>query len=115
MLIIFFLLLKLFGLEFIFPFLPDLSTVYFTVVNVICFFLLHQMLKNEGSSIKKIIDFRSERLGKDILFGFLWLFILYIPFVITVMGTMFIMYGTDFINHFQTVFAGDVENYSFSR
>jgi membrane protease YdiL (CAAX protease family) len=29
------------------------------------------------------------------------------------MGTMFIMYGTDFINHFQAVFAGDIENFTY--
>ena len=108
------LLLKGFGFENDFFFLPDLSTIYFTVVNVICFYLLHRLLKKEGRSIKELIDFQSKRLGKDILYGFLWLFILYIPFVITVMGTMFMMYGVDFIHHFQTVFAGDVEN-SLSR
>ncbi len=107
-----FLLLKLFGFD---PFLPDLSVVYFTVVNVICFLLLHRILINEKRSIKKMMDFHPERLGKDLLYGFLWLFILYIPFVMAVMGTMFIMYGADFINHFQTVFAGDPENNSFSR
>lgn len=115
MLMFFVLLLELFKLEFIPPFLPELSTVYFTVVNVICFFLLYRILKNEKRSIKELVDFRPERLGKDLLFGFLWLFILYIPFAIAVMGIMFIMYGTDFINHFQTVFAGDPGNYSFSR
>jgi len=71
---------------------------------------MHRLLKKEGRSIKELINFRVESLGKDILFGFLWLFILYIPFVITVTGTMFLMYGTDFINHFQTVFIGNMEN-----
>lgn len=115
MFIIFYSVLKLSGLDITFPFLPDLSTVYFTVVNVMCFFLLYQMLKKEGRTIKELIGFRPDRLGKDILYGVFWLFILYIPFVFAVMGTMFIMYGTDFINHFQTVFAGDIENDSFSR
>ncbi|MCJ7841473.1 CPBP family intramembrane metalloprotease [Lederbergia sp. NSJ-179] len=114
MLIILFLLFKWFGLETTFPFFPDLSTIYFTVVNVFCFFLLHRMLKNEGRSFKELIDFRSERLGKDILSGFLWLFVLYFPFILAVMCTMFIMYGSDFIHNFQTVFAGEVES-TFSR
>lgn len=115
MLMFFFLLLKFLKIEFSFPFLPDLSTIYFTVVNIICFFLLHRILIKEGRSIKELIDYRSERLGKDILFGFLWLFILYIPFIVAVMGTMFMMFGTDFINQFEIVFAGDVENNTFSR
>lgn len=115
MMLIFFLFLELFGLEFTFPFLPGLSTVYFTVVNVICFILLHQLLKKKGYSIKALTGFQPKRFVKDILYGFLWLFVLYIPFVMTVMGTMFILYGMDFINHFEAVFTGGMDNYSFSR
>jgi len=119
MLIVVLLLLSLMftlsGLSFHFPFLPELSTVYFTIVNILCFILLHRILKEEGLTIKKLIDLRLERLVKDILFGFLWLFVLYIPFVIAVMGTMFVMYGTDFFHHFQTVFAGNQDIYTFYR
>jgi hypothetical protein len=82
---------------------------------VLCFFLLHRILKKEGRSIKELIGFQPGRIGKDILFGILWLVILYVPFVITVMGTLFIMYGADFPLHFQTVFAGDSENVMFAR
>lgn len=110
-----FILLKIFGFEPNFFFLPDLSVIYFTVVNLICYVLLYRILKKEGRSIKNLLDFHPNRIGKDILYGLFWLFILYIPFVIAVIGTMFIMYGTEFIHHFQTVFAGNVENYSFTR
>jgi len=113
MLLIFFGLFQLFGLEYHFPFLPELSTLYFTAVNVICFFLLHRILKKEGRSIKQLIDFRSDRIGKDILFGFIWLFVLYIPFIIAIMGTMYVLYGTDLFNHFETVFVGDGNNFAF--
>jgi membrane protease YdiL (CAAX protease family) len=114
-LLIFFLLLKIFGLEFQFPFLPDLSPIYFTVVNVLCFFLLHYILKREGRTIKELIGFRSERLGKDILLGFLWLFVLYVPFMLAILGTMFILYGTDLFQHFQTVFVGNGEIFTLTR
>ncbi|MEK3889126.1 CPBP family intramembrane glutamic endopeptidase [Bacillus sp. FSL K6-3431] len=114
-LFIFFLIFKLFGLDFHFPFLPDFSAIYFTVVNILCFFLLHYMLKKEGRTLKELLGFRSDQFGKDVLFGFLWLFVLYIPFVIAVMGTMFIMYGTDLFQHFQTIFAGDLEDINFAR
>ena len=114
-LLLLFLLLKIFGLPFQFPYLPEFSNVYFTVVNVICFFLLHRLLKNEGRSIKDLIDFRIGRVLKDILFGLLWLLVLYVPFVVTIMGIMFIMYGTDLFEHFQTVFTGNEEIFTFSR
>lgn len=115
MMLLFFLVLKLFGLENASPFFPDLAVIYFTIVNAISFFLLHHILKKEGRSIKDLVGFQRDHLGKDILLGFLWLFVLFIPFVLAVMGTMFIMYGTDFINQFEAVFAGDVTNYSVSR
>ncbi|WMT41701.1 CPBP family intramembrane glutamic endopeptidase [Paenibacillus sp. D2_2] len=114
-LLIFFVLFQLCGLKFHFPFLLELSTLYFTVVNVICFYLLNRILKKEGRSIKELIDFRSDRIGKDIVFGFLWLLVLYIPFIIVIMGTMFVMYGTGLFNHFQTVFVGDENNFAFAR
>ncbi len=114
-LLVLFVLFKLFGLELPFPFLPDLSTIYFTVVNVLCYFFLKRVLNKEGRSFNELIGFRRELLGKDILFGFLWLFVLYIPFVIAVIATMFLLYGVDFVDHFQTVFAGDIEGAAFSR
>jgi uncharacterized protein len=111
MLILFSLFLSTIGLEFSFPFLPDLSTIYFTIVNVLCLFLLCRILKKEGISIKKLIGYQRNLLMKDITFGFLWVIVLYFPFIIAVMGTMFIMFGSDFINHFETVFAGDLDNF----
>ena len=97
------------GLEIKLPFLPDVSTIYFTVVNIFSFYVLHRILRKEGSSIKSLIGFRSELLLSDILYGFLWLFVLYIPFVAAVIGTMFLMYGTDLFNNFEVVFAGNID------
>lgn len=112
---IMFLLFTRSGFTFNFPFLPELSTVFFTVVNIFCFYLMHRLLKKEGRSLKEISGFRKERLGKDIAFGFLWLFVLYLPFVGAVIGTMFLLFGADFINQFETVFAGDIANSVFER
>ncbi|MBS4196771.1 CPBP family intramembrane glutamic endopeptidase [Lederbergia citri] len=95
------------GLDFQFPFLNDISPIYFTIVNALCFILLHQLLKKEGRPLKELVGFQRERLWKDMLFGFLWLFVLYIPFLLAVISTMFIMFGPNFYMHFQTVFTGD--------
>jgi len=103
------------GLDFQFPFLNDMSPIYFTLVNVLCFVLLHHLLKKDGRSLKDLSGFQRERLWKDILYGFLWLFILYIPFLIAVVITMLTMFGTDFHLHFQTVFTGDAESSNFAR
>lgn len=114
-LLLFLLLLKIFGLPFQFPYLPEFSNVYFTLVNVLCFCLLYHLLKKEGRSFKDLIDFRRERVVKDISFGLLWLLVLYVPFVLTVMGIMFVLYGPDLFEHFATVFAGNEEIFIFPR
>lgn len=112
---IMFLLFAWSGLAFNFPFLPELSTVFFTIVNIFCFYLMYRLLKKEGRSLKQLIGFRKEVLGKDIAYGFFWLFVLYLPFVGAVMGTMFFLFGNDFINQFELVFAGDIANTSYAR
>lgn len=106
--------LHLFGLTFDLTFLPYLSTFYFTIVNILCLFLLYYLAKKEGNSVKKWIDFRSDHLRKDLLYGILWLFVLYIPFIFAILGMMFVLYGTDLFIHFQTVFTGDLEHSTLS-
>ncbi|MBS4201828.1 CPBP family intramembrane metalloprotease [Bacillus sp. FJAT-49732] len=114
-LLVFSILFMLMGLDFQFPFLNDISPIYFTIVNIISFILLHHILKKDSRSLKELVDFQRERVWKDILFGFLWLFVLYIPFITAVLVTMYIMFGSDFYMHFQTVFTGNAENLNFAR
>ncbi|QGS69078.1 hypothetical protein CV093_13985 [Oceanobacillus sp. 143] len=87
-LLLLFVIFELSGLQFHFPFLPELSTIYFTVVNIICFILIHRLLKKEGRTLKELIGYRQEFLIKDILYGFLWLVVLFVPFTLAVMCTM---------------------------
>lgn len=103
--IITFSLFFLFDMPSASPFMPNISAVYITVVNVVCFFILHWILKREGSSLQKLIGFKANLLGKDILFGLLWLFVLYIPFMLAFLSCMFLMFGTDAMNQFESVFA----------
>ena len=63
-LLVLFLLFSLFGLEVNYPFLSEMSTLYFNVVNAICLFLLLCILNKEGRSILELIGFRSEYIGK---------------------------------------------------
>ncbi|HLU22293.1 MAG TPA: CPBP family intramembrane glutamic endopeptidase, partial [Bacillaceae bacterium] len=108
-------ILRLLNIDVIFPFLPDMSAIYFTFVNILCYYILHRILKKEGSSFKDLLGYRKDRIGKDVLLGFLWLFVLYIPFSLGVIGTMFVMYGADFVSHFETVFVGDIANTNLTR
>ncbi len=97
-----FLIYEILGLAYHFPFLPELSTVYYTIVNIISIIILTKLLKQEGTSISALLNDRFKK--TDILYGFLWLFILYIPFVLSIFFVLFIIYGIDFIDHFTSVF-----------
>lgn len=94
------------GMEVMFPFMPDVSVIYFTAVNIACFFLMGNILRSEGRTFREIVGFRRETAGKDVLFGLLWVFVLYLPFFAAVNGTMFILYGQDYLHHFENVFLG---------
>jgi len=111
-LLIFSVLFMLMGWDFRFPFLNDISPIYFTIVNALCFILLRHLLIKDGRSLKELTGFQRDLFWKDVLFGFLWLLVLYIPFLIAIIITMLIMFGPDFYLHFQTTFAGDI---TFSR
>lgn len=100
------------GIDVSFPFSPDLSTICFTVVNAACFFFMARLLRSEGRSLKALVGYRKDLLGQDILFGILWVLVLYVPFAAALMGTMFLMHGSEFIDHFETVFAGDAEQFA---
>lgn len=91
-----------------FPFAPDIAVLYFMIVNIISLFFMIHLLKAENRTIWDVIDYQKHRLGKDILWGILWIFVLFIPFAIAINGVAFLMYGTDYINQFQVIFAGDL-------
>lgn len=100
-----YLLFMITDMPYTFPLLPGIATLYFTIVNLICFLILYYVLQQEGSSIGELLDFKKERLGKDILLGFVYIFILYFPFMLGVMGTMWLIFGHEFFLHFEQVFS----------
>lgn len=84
------------------------SALALAPVNLLCLYLLNHVLRREGSSIRELAGIERARLGRDLLWGLLWLMVLYIPFVLAVMGTMFVMFGSDTFTSFERVFAPDV-------
>ncbi len=76
-----------------FPPPVDISALYFIVGNVICFFILQGIVRREGVSLAHLLGFSRERLGRDVLWGLLWVMVLYLPFVAALVGTMVLLYG----------------------
>ena len=83
------------------------AALYLLPVNILCLLAVRRLVHSDGGTIRGMIGFEPVRLGRDILWGLLWLCVLYFPFVLAVIGTMFALYGTDAFGHFESVFAPD--------
>ncbi len=88
------------------PFPPSalLATVAILPVNIVCFVLVRARLRAEGRTVGDLIGFRRGRLGRDVLWGLLWLVVLYVPFALTIMLTMWALHGSRMYEAFETVF-----------
>ena len=97
-------LLAAFGVAASFP-VGTFSALYLAPVNVASLLLLRWALHRDGRRVRDLVGFDRTRLGRDVLWGLLWLMVLYLPFAVAVVGTMFLMYGADAFTSFETVFA----------
>lgn len=98
-------LLAVAGRPLAFPLAPDLASLYFIVVNAISLVILQRIVRREGRTVRDLLGFSRARLGQDILWGLLWIAVLYIPFVAAVIGTMALLYGPATFTSFERVFA----------
>ncbi|HET9049820.1 MAG TPA: hypothetical protein VFN29_12770, partial [Chiayiivirga sp.] len=85
---------------------PEFTYAALTIlpINLISLWLVRRALHREGIRARDLIDFSWRRLGTDVLWGLLWLVVLWVPFVLAVMGVMFALYGADAFANFETVF-----------
>lgn len=97
-------LLAAFGIAVDFP-ASSLSALYLAPVNLASLLLLRWVLHRDGRRVRDLIGFERSRLGRDVLWGLLWLMVLYLPFAGAIIGTMFLLYGGDAFLNFETVFA----------
>jgi membrane protease YdiL (CAAX protease family) len=81
-----------------------LSALYLAPVNIASLLLLRWVLHREGRRVRDLIGFDRARLRRDILWGLLWLMVLYLPFASAIIGTMFLLYGGDAFTSFESVF-----------
>jgi membrane protease YdiL (CAAX protease family) len=82
----------------------SLSALYLAPVNLASLLLLRWALHRDGRRVRDLIGFDRTRLGRDILWGLLWLMVLYLPFAGAIIGTMFLLYGGEAFTSFEAVF-----------
>lgn len=88
------------------PFPPGMLFAAATMlpVNVLSIVLVRRALHRSGQRARDLIDFSWRRLGRDVLWGLLWLAVLWLPFILAVAGVMFALHGAAAFEHFDTVF-----------
>lgn len=88
------------------PFPPGMLFAAATMlpVNVLSIVLVRRALHRSGQRARDLIDFSWRRLGHDVLWGVLWLAVLWLPFILAVAGVMFALHGAAAFEHFDTVF-----------
>jgi len=87
-----------------FPPSPLFGALAMLPVNLMCLWWVRRLVHGEGRRLNDLIGYSRARLGRDVLWGLLWLVVLYVPFVLTIMGVMALQYGSAMFGAFETVF-----------
>ena len=87
-----------------YPLPPMFAAIAMLPVNLICLALVVRRLRSQGRRVGDLVGYRRGRLGRDILWGLLWLVVLYVPFTLTVMLVMALLHGDAMYVAFETVF-----------
>src|SRR5690606_7669014 len=67
----------------------SVSSLTLLPVNVLTLLVLRRIVHGEGTTLRAMIGFERARLGTDVLWGLLWIMVLYLPFAGAIVGTMF--------------------------
>jgi len=73
-------------------------------VNVACLWLVARLVRRDGGRLRDLVGARRGHVLRDILWGVLWLFVLYIPFSLTIVLTMWLLHGDETLARFETAF-----------
>lgn len=80
------------------------ATLGLLPVNILCLVVLVKFYREQGLTLRQAIGVTPGRVGRDMLWGLLWLLVLNVPFTLAVSGTVFVMYGADAPEAFATIF-----------
>lgn len=81
-----------------------LAAVAMLPVNVICLWLVVRLLRREGRTVRELLGFEPRRIFTDLLWGLLWLAVLYLPFAGAIMLVVWMQHGSEMFIAMETVF-----------
>lgn len=91
-----------------FPPTPLVASLALIPVNLLTLWAVRRRVRGHGGSVRGLLGFDRSRLGRDLLWALLWIAVLYVPFCLAVMGTMFALHGAETFTAFETVFVPTV-------
>ena len=86
-----------------FPPDPTVVSLSLIPVNLASLLLVSRLLRSEGSSLRSLFA-PGRSVLRDAGWGLLWIAVLYVPFVLAVMATMWVLHGPGMFEAFETVF-----------
>lgn len=86
-----------------FPPTPMLLSISLLPVNVLSLLLVSRLLKADGQGLRDLFA-PGRSVMRDAAWGLLWIAVLYVPFVLAVMATMWLLHGPGMFEAFATVF-----------
>lgn len=80
------------------------ATLGLLPVNVVCLVVVRKLYRQHHLTLRQALGIQPGRVGKDLLWGLLWLLVLNVPFGVAVAGMVFLLYGSDAPEAFETIF-----------
>lgn len=87
-----------------FPPSPMLASLSLLPVNIVSLLLVSRFLRSEGQHLRSLFSPNRRPLLQEVGWGLLWIFVLYVPFVAAIVGTMWVLHYNETFTAFETVF-----------
>lgn len=87
-----------------FPLSPMIAVVAMLPVNIVCLWMVARLLHRQGRTIRSLLGFERRRLLRDLLWGLLWVIVLYLPFTGAILLVTWLQHGSELFERMETVF-----------
>ena len=98
------LVIRAVGQDVAFPPPPVIAVIAMIPVNLLCLVLVGRLLHAQGSGIREMLGFSARRIGTDLLWGLLWVVVMYLPFAGAIILVVWLQHGARVFAAMETVF-----------
>lgn len=88
----------------VFPPPPAIAVIAMVPVNVVCLVLVARLLRRDGRSLREVLGYKPRRIGTDLLWGLLWVVVMYLPFAGVIILVVWLQHGDQVFVAMETVF-----------